>query len=227
MTETTEACVRGCALYRQHLTECVDEACRGCLPRRAAHGHLCHPCHRRFELMLTDAPTVYRWLTGNMAAGQGAAPDDMKVTSSGDGPPLPIKAAIYDARQLLADRLTLWVDDWVEFKGGLRGPDRHTVEADSEYLLRWLHGVESLEWIGDWWDELAETMSAAHALAPWRPAMRRVPGVPCPGCEEQRLAIWGGEEDVTCLACRIVMTSDRFALWERVLKADQQEAEAG
>lgn len=223
MTEKTEACIRGCNLYRRHLAECENQdECRGCLPRRATHGHLCDTCHRRFELMLTDAPVVYRWLTGNMATGSSGASDGDVVTGSREQP-LPIKADVYDVRQLLADRLAAWVDDFAE-DVDLTKPERSTVEADAAFLLRWIRSLELCDWIGDWWQELAETMSLAHALAPWRPAMRRVPQVPCPGCAETNLAIWGGESDVTCLSCGIMMTEDKFGLWERVLKMDQEAA---
>ncbi len=126
----------------------------------------------------------------------------------GSDQPLPISAAILDLRDLLRDRLTLWVDDWCEHKG-LSGPTEHTPEMDAKYLLTWLHGVCQLDWIGDWWKEMAETMSDAHALAPWRPA---------------NLAIFGGESDVTCLSCRIMMTEDKFELWEKVLKMEQEVA---
>lgn len=227
----TEACVRGCSLYRQHLVECEDELCRGCLPRRAQHGHFCWPCHRRFELMLTDAPTVWRWLTGNMTAGEGAsrmkqdyerAKGGKRQKSDGVDIPAPLKVDILDTRDLLADRLACWADDWAETHR-VSAP-RHTIDADAEFLLRWLPGLERLDWVNDWWEELAETMILAHGLAPWRPALRRVPMVPCPGCEETNLVIYGGESDITCQSCKIIMTEDRFALWERVLKAEQQEA---
>lgn len=226
MIETTSACVRGCVMYLRHLDECEgvnDETCRGCLPQRATHGRLCNTCRRRLELMIHDAPTVIRWLTGNMTAGDGssrAKEDHERVRSEGDVP-APIKLDLLDHRDLLRDRLALWVDDWCEHKG-LSGPDRHTPETDSDYLLMWLPGICGLEWIGDWWTEMAETMSEAHAMAPWRPAMRRIRGVPCPGCAETNLAIYGGESDITCLSCRIMMTEDRFELWERVLKQDQE-----
>lgn len=217
MTET-KPCVRGCSLYRRHLADCADpDACRGCLPRRAEHGHLCWPCHRRLELMLTDAPVVYRWLTGNMAAGEGAAraKEDHDRRGGGDGAPTPVKLDVLDLRELLGARLALWADDWAEHHS-VTAP-RHGVEADAEFLLRWLPGIERLEWVGDWWEELAETMSDAHALAPWRPTMRRVPGVPCPECQETNLGIFGGESDVTCLSCRTLIRAEHFALWERII----------
>ena len=225
MIETTMACTRGCALLRQHLTDCGDPDCRGCLPRRAERGRLCHPCHRRFELMLTDAPTVYRWLTGNMEAGGSPRLREEHERRHGGKREkgvdvlAPLKVEIMDVRDLLADQLTEWVDEWCEVKS-LTGPLRHTIDADVEFLLTWLYGLESVEWVGDWWESLAQTMRDAHALAPWRPVMRRVPGVPCPGCAETNLVIWGGESDISCMSCKIMLTEQRFELWERVLRME-------
>lgn len=216
-------------MYRRHLDECegttdTGRECRGCLPRRTSMGLLCDTCYRRLQLMLHDAPTVYRWLTGNLTAGEGAARAHEDYERGGTPDlPTPLKLSILDARDLMADQLTEWVDEWCEIKN-ISGPSRHSVEADAEELLRWLPGIVALDWIGDWWEVLAETMSEAHALAPWRPEMRRIKGVPCPGCGESNLVIWGGESDVQCLSCRILMTEDRFGLWERVLKMDSQEA---
>ena len=175
--------------------------------------------------MIHDAPNVIRWLSDHIATsgakGNAIKQDHEMVHGGEDERPAPFRVELADLRDLLRDRLTLWVDDWCEHKG-LTGPPRHTPEVDAGYLLMWLPGVCGLEWVGDWWTEMAETMSEAHALAPWRPAMRRVPRVPCPGCGECNLAIFGGEADVTCLSCRIVMTEDRFELWARVLRAEAE-----
>jgi len=224
--KTTRACVRGCTMYRYHLDECPNpDECRGCLPQRAKHGRLCHTCHRRLELMIHDAPTVIRWLTGNMTAGDtssGAAKQDYdRVKGESVDLPDAIKVDILDHRDLIRDRLTLWVDDWCEHKG-LSGPDRHEPQTDAAYLLTWLPGICGLEWIGEWWEEMAETMIEAHALAPWRPVMRRIPRVPCPGCGETNLRIFGGETDVCCGSCRLMMTEDRFEIWARVLKEERE-----
>lgn len=221
------ACIEGCTVRGQHVTDCEDrDTCRGCLPRRASNGLLCWPCHRRFELMLTDAPTVWRWLTGNMAAGSGAArPKQDYERKGGDGSPAPIKADVLDLRDLLADRLACWVDDFaedVDLTKPERKPGVSTVEADAAFLLRWINSLELCDWIGDWWEELAETMSDAHALAPWRPEMKRVRGVPCPECEETNLAIFGGESDVTCLSCRALIPEAWFGLWEQILEGESE-----
>lgn len=223
MSETTKACVRGCSLYLRHLADCEDrDECRGCLPRRAEHGNLCWPCHRRFELMLTDSPVVYRWLTGNMATGSGAATDAERVTGSREQP-APIKVMVFDQRQLLADRLAAWVDDLCEHKG-LTGPNRHSAESDARFLLTWLPGIEKLDWVGDWWEELAETLSDAHSLAPWRPEVKRIPRTPCPECAEVNLMIFGGESDVTCGSCRTMIPERHFGIWEKIVKGEVQVA---
>lgn len=215
-------------MYNNHLVECEDQdECRGCLPQRATKGHLCATCARRLELMIHDAPTVIRWLTGNMADGgyeRDLEPEKGRIRYYGARHyPAPMKVQLADLRDLLRDRLTLWVDDWCEFKG-LTGPKQHTPEVDSDYLQMWFHGVCHLDWVGDWWTEMAETMSEAHALAPWRPVMRRLPGVPCPGCSETNLVIYGGESDVCCQSCRIMMTEDRFHVWQKVLHEDREVA---
>lgn len=228
------ACVLGCKMLRLHLVECEgvnDSTCRGCLPRRADRGRLCHRCYRRLELMLTDAPVVYRWLTGNLGAGQQAsrAKQEHERRSGGEKgvieTPVPVKIDILDTRDLLADQLTEWVDDWVQ-TNSLAGPSRHTPKADARFLLMWLPTMVREEWIGDWWEALAETMSQAHALAPWRPAVRRLPKVPCPGCGETNLVIYGGESDVSCQSCGIMMTEERFGLWEQVLREEQGQVVA-
>lgn len=235
MTETTAACTRGCTMYRHHLAECEfaenfenGNQCRGCLPQRATKGNLCATCARRLELMIIDAPTVIRWLTGNMTDG-GYEQDHDPTTEDGwrlqgaRAYPAPIKVQMMDLRDLLQDRLTLWVDDWCEHKH-LTGPERHTPETDSHYLQMWFHGICHLDWIADWWTEMAETFTEAHTLAPWRPQTRRLPGVPCPGCSETNLVIYGGDTDVSCQSCRITMTEDRFELWQRVLVDERQAA---
>lgn len=215
MSETTSACVRGCNLRDRHLAEC-EGACWGCLPRRAQYGRLCWPCHRRLELMLTDAETVDRWLTGNLPTGGGAVADDIHVTSSRDAP-VPIKVHIFDKRQELRDHWATWVD-WLCERHDLHGPDRHSVNMDAGYLLSFIGKIECWSEIDDLWEQSATLLSDAHSLAPWRPAMRRVGTIPCPECEAVNLAIFGGETDVTCLSCRTMIHEKAFGLWEQIVR---------
>jgi hypothetical protein len=126
---------------------------------------------------------------------------------------------VYDVRQLLADRLAVTVDHVCEARA-LSGPKRHTVAADSKFLRVWLGTVETMEEVADWWEEFADTMIQAHALAPWRPVARRVGSIPCPECGEVNLMIFGGESDITCGSCRMMIPEEQFGLWERIVKAE-------
>lgn len=228
MSETINYCVRGCTRARAHLSTCDIDSCGGCEPRRADHGLLCWPCHRRFELMLRQAEIAERWLTGNLPTGSGAAraKEDYERRGGEEAPPAPITVAIFDVRQDLRDRLAAWADDLTEARQ-LTGPKRHSVDGDARFLLTWLTTIEHLDWIGDWFEELAETMSDAHVLAPWRPAMTRLPKVPCPECHRPSLAIFGGEEDATCLECKHMITPARYGVWSRAFESGEDLGDVG
>ena len=228
MNAPPSTCIRGCTRGRRHLTDCDDRECGGCEPRRAEHGLLCWPCHRRFELMLTQAEIAERWLMGNLGSGIKAAKmrEDHERSGGDREPPAPLNVAILDALTSLRDRLACWVDDLVDFTGS-RGPDHHTVTIDAQYLLAWLSNVELLDWVGDWFEELAETMSDAHSVAPWRPAFTSIPKIPCPECHRYALGIFGGEEDVICQNCKETMTPQRYGIWTRMLEAGDGEVVAG
>lgn len=216
MSETYEACTRGCTMLRRHLGDCEDtEACKGCLPRRAEHGHLCWPCHRRLELMLHDAETVDRWLTGNIATGQGAAAEDIKITGSKEIP-LPIKVEVHVVRQELRDHWATWVD-WLCERHGIT-PTRSEVDSDARRLISWLDRIECWDEIDDLWEQTAWLYTRAHDVAPWRPGVRRLGTIPCPDCGEVNLLIYGGETDVTCGSCSMMIPEERFPLWERIVR---------
>lgn len=223
----TIACVRGCTVVHRHVTDCDPAECRGCEPREARHGLLCSPCHERLRMMLTDAPTVEAWLTANLGgSGSNAAKEDWERSKGGDGEaPAPLSVGIFDIRQLLGDQLHSWVEclcDAVRDMNNapLRGPAEG--QHDAAYLLHWLATIERKDWVADLWDELAETTSQAHALAPWRPALKRHSGVPCPECEATQLATFGGEDEVSCLSCRYIMSPQAFNLWAQIQRDKAQ-----
>ena len=214
-TETTATCARGCTTRNRHATTCDDrDKCRGCLPRTANHGRLCYPCHARMRQWFEQAPTIHAWLGVNMATGEGAAPETDRITGSREQP-TPIKLAVLDARDLLADQILELAEDLAGIVNAAK--PRRDIREQCAFLLRWLDRLEAQEWVGDWWDTLAETMSQAHALAPWRPSMTRCHGIACPECGETNLVIFGGDEDVTCASCRTMIGPERYAIWTRML----------
>lgn len=211
------ACVRGCHVPRRHLTSCSTPACRGCQPRPATHGALCWPCHRRLELMLTDAPALEAWVSVHLPAGSRPKPaTQVRIRRTKGEPPLPIDLDILDMAEQILASLTGWVGLLVE-DTSLTGPTRHDVPALSAYLLVHLGAVECQPWIKDAWEEIAFVTDQAHSLAPWRPELRRCKGIPCPECQAPALAIFGGQDDVQCLECRTLIPPERYNLWTRML----------
>lgn len=128
-------CVRGCHFRNRHLVTCDgfdddDLECLGCLPRPAAHGRLCWPCHRRLEVMLTDFPAIVRWLDAHLPAGSrsaSAARQDWERSGTADGAPIPIDLSVIDHVGLIKECLISWVELLAE-RTSLVGP-RHITPA--------------------------------------------------------------------------------------------------
>lgn len=297
MTETTSACIRGCAMPRQHLGECVDEDCRGCLPRRAEHGHLCRSCHLRLRNLVRSI--WVQWALLEVTAGamspqaltaETQAKTHQKPRTSSDAPhpsglyarqvaasaseSEPVRVAALDAAQELSDWLSCVVD-MVCSAHGTKGPARLTTGGDarqwkwhpladdgaasdfdpivkhgsgpdvmrgqyiltdpparfavrpaSDWLSAWLDRFESLEVVGDEMEAFGEIMSRCHALAPWREAATRLPGIPCPSCSRASLMRFSGDEDVQCTTpyCRELIPPGRYAIWVRMLADERMGA---
>lgn len=220
----TRACIRECAISRRHLAECGDNTCRGCLPRRAEEGRLlCWSCHRRLRLLITDAPDVDKWLQANQGpGGQQRIRQDWE-RSSGD---TSVRAeTLLDQRYALSDVIAAMVD-WTCEAFDLDGPSKMTMPVMCNYLLAWLTKIETRDYVAYWWNELAELTSDAHALAPWRPELRRCTGIECPECHTQSLVVYGGDEDVSCVNCRLMIPPERYGIWVRMLAEDQERADA-
>ena len=222
-------CIRGCRRRYRHLDACTGtrddgNECTGCQPRRASHGLLCWPCHRRLEQWLSNGPNSLAyaeyWLEANLPKGSGTR-FDVEVRSEPEREPINLER--WDTLTLLRDQVLGWLETHCKERN-LTGPDTYTIQTASTYLTAWLDKLEESEWVRDMWDELAETMSQAHALAPWRPAVRRCPGIPCPECEECRLVIYGGEVDITCQSCYMMYTRETYDRWVYMLAEERAEA---
>lgn len=214
------ACIRGCTIARRHVSDCDAAACRGCLLRRNESGLLCWPCHRRLQLMLVDAPDIDRWLAANTSGGQTRIRQDWE-RRSGD---TTVRAeAILDQRYELSDRIASMVE-WTCTTFDLSGPREMTLKSMCDFLLAWLTRIEERSDIEFYWEELAEVTSDCHAIAPWRPELRRCTGIECPECHTQNLVVYGGDEDVSCQNCRLMIPPARYGIWVRMLAEQVEDA---
>lgn len=221
-------CARGCVVARRHATDCEDtETCRGCLPRDAEFGLLCYGCHMRLMDMLTTAPGQVALLETVKAAtlAHPFKEDHERGGGEDDGAPTPFDLAVHDTIVAIGDVLSAWVEMLCE-DYAMAGPERFTVYSGSTWLRAQHARLEACPGIGDLWQELADVMAQAHALAPWREEQTRIKGVPCPECHRTRLVLFGGDEDLTCLTCNARVSPGRYAIWSRDYVRQQRGEEA-
>lgn len=209
-------CVRECVDPREHLDGCPRQDCRGCRPAEAKHGLLCWNCHRRLELMLTDAPTVVDWLRAHVARGSARpAQNDAELRRSSDDSTIPLDLAVVDLLDVWEAAVPGWAENLCT-DAHLTGPTEPDVRGCAKFLLTWLSTAETMPWAEYLVEELGWLTSDSHAVAPWRPTMRRVHGVPCPRCNACSLVVFGGESEVTCLGCRETVPEHRYGIWVRI-----------
>lgn len=103
-------------------------------------------------------------------------------------------------------------------------PLRFTVDSAAPWLRAQILRLECQDGIGDNWEVLADAMSQAHALAPWREEAVRMNGIECPECHACALMHFGGDENVTCTRCNASITPGRYSIWTREL--EQRKASA-
>jgi uncharacterized CHY-type Zn-finger protein len=112
--------------------------------------------------------------------------------------------------------------EWVE------PPTRFEVDSAATWLRAQIERLEHCDDIADVFEALADVMSRAHALAPWREQVAKVKGIPCPECQRVSLVRFGGDENVTCLTpwCKSSFTPQRYGIWVQMLAAEQEDRSA-
>lgn len=194
----------------------------------------------------TEARITTQWRTdssapypsGLYAKGYVGAPQESE----------PLRSACIDSARALTDWLAVVIDDLIEATGA-SGPTRLYTQAAEHGLkrvrwsavldryvaddvppayevhdaARWLGAqigrLEAQEWVGDVWEEIAEHMSQAHSLAPWRTQVSSLDGIECPECHRMALVHFGGDDFVSCTACKAVVEWGRYWIWVRELEA--------
>ena len=223
MNDTVTYCARECVRARRHLPACADTDCKGCQPRQAEHGRLCWPCHRHLEMMLTDAPAIVAWLRVHLPRGTGGkARNDAEMRSGTKAPPTPVDLDVIELTETWTASLWGWATNLTEDNHLTTTPGTD-VEDNAKLLLRWLPTIERAGWVEYLYEELVWLTRDSHGHTPWSPEVRRVHGIPCPECHTCALVVYGGQADVTCQECRLVIPHHRYGIWTRML-ADEHRA---
>jgi hypothetical protein len=212
------ACVRGCTIARQHLTDCEhpDDGCRGCLPRPAEFGALCIACHYGLVRTLHDLPPARALLAGHLQPSYARRTNTVKATK-GD-PPVPLNLNVLDLTAEF-DHVPLGMGTHPR-----RGPRPHAAHrrrhalAHSPRVRRVLPNGSPTPGPSS-----PDLTSRAHALVPWRAEARRM-HAPCPHCHCQALVTYGGDEHVTCQECQGVIGAQDYERWVRVVLDERRQA---
>jgi hypothetical protein len=202
-------------------------SCYGCKPRVARHGLLCPSCHLRLEEWVSGdhgLAWVYDWLGENLSrGGTSAARQDWQRPTGKEGAPLPIRESIHDHRVLLSDRVYIAEERTRQVFNRPAAEGAFDLAVALKFLSSWQVKIETEAELVVWmWDKFEETMRDAASIAPWRDAPRRILGVACPECELEALAVYSGDENVTCRNCRLVIPKERYEIWVRILAYEAQ-----
>ncbi len=213
--------------------------CRGCRPRYATYGLVCESCHAHLVEWLSPASATFVDVEGRTMPVSGAAwvrrhltaeihairsvsaRQDWERPAKGDDDTRIDR--LLDVRQQLDDALYVAEERAIETFGltqrlfdaeeavGLLRTWLGSIERHPEFVV-WLYGEGPSK---DYPEGrmLTGAMVSAHMAAPWRPARRRVKGVPCPHCNAAALVIFGGSVDVTCTHCWAQIPRERYDQW--------------
>lgn len=240
-------CVRSHTHPGEHTPPCTctrecpdhDNHCPGCAPAEATRGLLCDRDSRilRGHLGAEEGLDPDRPVHGLPWAWehlQHAYPSLSQAPSSGgssiEDAEAERLAAVVSLRADIAERLLFWTFA-VMNATGLAGPDipateRLTVRRCSAFLLVQAEHMEHHPSVAEAWQELADLMSRAHALAPWRPAPTRLEGIPC-RCGAK--ALYDHTDEVKCWACGYTMDREQYRVLTTVYArrfADDPRAQA-
>jgi len=232
------------------------DRCNGCATRPAEYGNLCWPDHKRLDEMLRQAPEQHHLLLVMAGERAPSATDTDADLIHGSGPAYatPVRLGCIDVAQELQDVLSDLVERLIDNYRMVGPPMLQTaaerddprrrvyspsagyywaegrarwhVDRSAPWLRAQIERLEHEDSIGEDWGTLADAMSRAHALAPWRPAATRMHGIPCPTCQRKSLTLFGGDESITCASCRECITPSRYAIWVRMLEAEVSAATA-
>lgn len=223
MTATT-ACLNGCKIARQHVPDCADPDCRGCLPRPATHGLTCYGCRCTLEQGLVDLPRVYLWLGIHVGRAGSNGPRGPEKPTKAVRAPSPINEDVVDLQTEMRDAMAFWTRTLLTEAPELTAPARQ--ERMTDYLLTHLDRVGQLPMVADLADDLADLMRRAHRVAPWRAKVERIPAIPCPECHAVALVRHGGRDDVACGACSAAITGETYDRWVGAVLRDAREQAA-
>lgn len=249
------ACVRGCVLRGEHVSDCSGSAnssegqsrqCRGCLPRVAEYGRLCGRCWGWLQSLVRTMPSLvdHLWVLAEPGVSCALGTQSAGRARVGEGGLYPEALALVDELhavlatwcvQIAAERgleVPAWGTRWTEPDG--QGDREAIGPSDPEgtrELVRWvdphLAWCADQEWAGDLVADLAHVTGVALGRFPIE-RRERVAEIACPRCGCLSLVVIPPlvAGASECVRCRVCPLVLDEAGWARVRTQAVAVAEA-
>jgi len=201
--------------HRCAIPGCVDPSDQTRRPKLTdqTDGHCCTLHYHRLRRSLLDLPQVVAWLRQNLAAGRG----HQDHVSGTPDTPVPIRLAVVDHINHIDGVLVSWTRLALEeHPQRSHGPQVATTTTCAQWLADQLPWIDTTPWVDELYREVAEIRRDAHRLVPWQRSITRLT-VPCWRCNVAALAIYGGDDAVTCRHCRSTTPREQYDFWARYL----------
>jgi hypothetical protein len=177
--------------------------CLVCVENHPVDGSfLCGYCFGRLRRNVSILVGAYGWLGVAMRSPAPAFRDGSGRSAPASRPPFDV--GLHDLRDDITFKLRSWARVIAE-EHQLRGPSDGDVRTVAAWIKPQLSWVSDQPWCDDMATEFDEAVRAARGRVPWERICRSLP-LPCPGrygCNLLTLAVYGGDDAVTCrnVAC--------------------------
>jgi 5-methylcytosine-specific restriction endonuclease McrA len=186
---------------------------------------------------------AYDWLAADREPRQAATGLD-KIMQGKKVPPAALNLHATVLRDDICIALGRWLR-WLAEEYNLHGPDwwrfrvdRRRYEASSwrswrpqtqrevtdaqKYLAGWLDRIEgSPDLAAGMYRDAEDLMVRVASLAPWRAEPKRLPDIECPSCDRAALALYSGDEHLTCGRCGEIVKRATYDRWAYLIEAEK------
>ena len=178
-------------------------------------------CYRTLRADLGDLAAAYDWL-GECMTTLSSTWREHTIHSVPVEPPAPMQLHLADARSHIADNVWYWVQAVAEAKRPRpRPPAEPTVRSATAWLAARLGWIVRQYPVGDLARDISGLRDAASDVAP-RPLAEASLPLPCPKCNMLGLAIRGGWDAGTRVACSMCRAAFSVSQYRQLVAAAVQ-----
>lgn len=199
---------------------------------------------RRWTGAAGSVAWAHDWIAADTEPSQSTAGQG-KIRQGKKEPPAALALHVHDLRQDLCRKLGQWLRQvtgeldlvgptWWAHRADTRSPGPESwrawlpqgqweIDDAQRYLAGWVDRIETVPGLAELiYREANDLMARVSALAPWRARARKLPGLTCPECDRDALAIYDGEVNLTCQRCKAVIPRQKYDRWSYVIESEKE-----